>query len=288
MTVALDHVGISVSDIHRSLAWYEENLDAIRTVDVFQPPNVEVKVAFVSLGSRELEFIEARSRGHRLTGRNNDVGAAHIAVHTPDVCAVHDRLAHSGVASTTEPLELMPGVLSFYCHDPDGFRIQLIQLPASDGDRHGLRFANGFHHVAFTVSDLERTLGWYRQAFGLQAGTRTSGSGDVVSRMFEVDDSAYEVALAPIGATFLEIMEWTRPRGSQTRFALYDPGAWHLGIEVDDVVELHERLLAGGIDVALPLRWYEPRPGCKRGVFIVRDPDGLYVQAQQDVSDPEG
>jgi catechol 2,3-dioxygenase-like lactoylglutathione lyase family enzyme len=287
MAVELDHVGLGVADIQRSLDWYEENLDAVRMRDVPEATTAGVPIAFVSLGNHELEFVESRPRDRRTPTRGSDVGAAHIAIHVPDIGPIYERIARNGGKPSTEPSELLPGVLSFYCQDPDGFRVQLIQLPASNGEAHGLRYANGFHHVAFTVSDLERVLGWYSRLLGLQVGTRTTGGGDLVSRMFEVSEGAYDVALIPIGDTFLEIMEWATSPAAE---APAGPGtvAWHLGIRVDDLATTHEQALAAGIEVAGPPSWFNEGPGSTWGAFIVHDPDGLHVQLKQDLSDQEG
>lgn len=269
---SLYHIGVAVSDLDRSIAWYGQHLDAPVMTAPFAPAS-GIRAARLSLGNAVIELTHNAHPTSAVTARNCDPGASHIAVHVPDVEAAHERLRKGGLSASTPPAELMPGVVACYFRDPDGVQIQLIQLPSSVGDKHGLRFAAGLHHFAFTASDLERTLGWYERGLGLRASSRATGEGELVSRMFEVPESRYKVALVPLGSTFLEIMEWEEPRGKPQRFALDQPGAWHLGVRVKDGAAAFDVLHAAGVPATGPLRAHNEGRS-----FFVRDPDGIQVQ----------
>jgi catechol 2,3-dioxygenase-like lactoylglutathione lyase family enzyme len=143
---ALQHVGLTVSDLERSLSWYAEVLGgdageitvaegrelarALRVGD-----HVSLRFAFLETGNTLLELIEyAAPHGERSPRRNCDVGAVHVCFTVDDITAVHERLSRLGVAFSSDPLPLTRGRLRgaryVYFTDPDGIQLQLLQDPS--------------------------------------------------------------------------------------------------------------------------------------------------------------
>lgn len=271
----IDHVGIVVSDVARSIDWYADVMDAERAepVDV---PGTTLRVAFVSVGNAQFELIQNLDRSDRAFDRsNNDVGAFHSCIHVPDVEAAYARLVEHGGRSSGPPEELIPGVFSFYFRDPDGVQFQAIQMGEGTGGRTGVRYGDGLHHIAITVGDLDRSLEWYGRTFGLPEGVRSTREGDIPSRTFEVPGSRYRQSMVPIGRGFVEIMEWQEPRGRPYDLTMRDVGSGHVCLEVEDPELVHAIAERHGDDIRVPLKQLPDG----RTTFFVADPDGLLVQA---------
>jgi catechol 2,3-dioxygenase-like lactoylglutathione lyase family enzyme len=142
---ALQHIGLTVSDIERSLSWYSAVLGveageiatagshalarALRVGD-----DVSLRFAFLEAGSVLLELVEyVTPRGRRSPRRNCDVGSVHVCFTVDDIDAVHKSLSEHGVPFSSAPLPLTDGQLRgaryVYFTDPDGIQLQLIQFP---------------------------------------------------------------------------------------------------------------------------------------------------------------
>jgi catechol 2,3-dioxygenase-like lactoylglutathione lyase family enzyme len=142
----LHHVGIPVSDLDRSVAWYEHVLGLVldkrapssgealsRAVEV---PEAEMNVAFLAVGGHLLlELLEYTSpRGRPYALANCDVGAVHVCFEVDDIQAAHADLTAAGIAFNHPPIELGPdagdleGYWFAYFRDPDGVQLELFQL----------------------------------------------------------------------------------------------------------------------------------------------------------------
>jgi catechol 2,3-dioxygenase-like lactoylglutathione lyase family enzyme len=142
----LHHVGIPVSDLDRSVAWYEHVLGLVldkrapssgvelsRAVEV---PSAEMNVAFLAVGDHLLlELLEYTSpRGKPYALANCDVGAVHVCFQVDDIQAAHADLTAAGIAFNHPPIELGPdagdleGYWFAYFRDPDGVQLELFQL----------------------------------------------------------------------------------------------------------------------------------------------------------------
>jgi propionyl-CoA synthetase len=139
----LHHVGLTVGDMERSLAFYT-GLLGLRVADrgtwsgpeadeLVGRPGVELDCADVELGQgRLLELVE-RTDGASLPPVND---RTHFAVVVDDVHAVHERLVAAGVAVRGKPVTLKQdagplwvGMTAMYTTDPDGFTVEVMQLP---------------------------------------------------------------------------------------------------------------------------------------------------------------
>jgi catechol 2,3-dioxygenase-like lactoylglutathione lyase family enzyme len=253
----VDHASLVVSNLERSLEWWERVVGA----DCGRPlavPDLPTVAALVALGDAGIRLVEAPAQASAPFALANDrIGAMHVCLGVPDMNKAHGRLQENGVTPSTPPRELVPGVWSLYFRDPDGIQLQLIQA----GDRLGL------HHVAYNVSDLETTLSWYGSTFGLVATHRSTASGTHIAEMLETANASYSVALLPIGETLLELMHWDTWTPPLARRRTYDHGAWHIAVTVDDVAATQERL-----EVRV-----EPEVRSGRRVLACHDPDGFPV-----------
>ena len=147
MIGGLHHVGITVSDLDRSLAFYRGllglHLEAravdVPAEDVTGIPGARCSIADLDLpDGRLLELIQyTAGGGERLAQRTSDPGACHVAISVDDIDATCERLERAGVTLRSKPITLADsgprwdGSRVVYTVDPDGVTVELVQLPSA-------------------------------------------------------------------------------------------------------------------------------------------------------------
>lgn len=143
---SVHHVGITVSDISRSLDFYADLLGGERVgpferkgprIDaVTGYPGVVVHQAFVTAtdGTTMVELLQYENGSSVvLDPDNGHVGAAHVAITVTDLDAILAGLADRGVPAVSAPIVAsapMEGYRCVYVLDPDRVRVELVEPPA--------------------------------------------------------------------------------------------------------------------------------------------------------------
>lgn len=141
----LHHIGIPVSDMERSLAFYERLLgftkpgitavaEGPELSAVLQVPDAKLDAVFLRSGDLFLELLQYSSPEIQpFNGRNCDVGVLHVCFEVEDAQAVFEELSADGVAFNAPPMTLEEGDLAghtfAYFRDPDGIQLELMELP---------------------------------------------------------------------------------------------------------------------------------------------------------------
>jgi glyoxylase I family protein len=138
--VRILHVALAVLDVERSLAFYRDVL-GFRLVGRFAFAGAERARALGAAGDAFASALLARD-GFRLellqaagpAARTDDRGAgrlSHVALVVDDLASTLHSLRDRGVTVLSETaVEHAPGVASCLILDPDGFRVELYQVPA--------------------------------------------------------------------------------------------------------------------------------------------------------------
>ncbi|MCA2217115.1 VOC family protein [Jidongwangia harbinensis] len=149
----MNHIGVPVSDLDRSVRWYEDVLgiaangvtisaDNAALGPVLELENPAMRAAFSLAGDNVLlELIQYdRPTPKPFDGRNCDVGMMHLCFEVDDMDAAVRDLKERGVHLNSEPVVLAsgegihPGELAgtkiLYLRDPDGIQLELFELPA--------------------------------------------------------------------------------------------------------------------------------------------------------------
>jgi catechol 2,3-dioxygenase-like lactoylglutathione lyase family enzyme len=134
------HVGLTVSDMDRSLAFYRDVVGMEVTADdrhldnraFFDPltnnPGTQLRVAWLTDGTFVLQLVQYLAKGgDTLEPQHNKVGSPHLSFYVPDVRAKRDEIeARGDVVITSEVI----GERSFYVVDPDGVPVEFFLAPA--------------------------------------------------------------------------------------------------------------------------------------------------------------
>lgn len=138
--------------------------------------------------------------------------------------------------------------------------------------------AEFIHHTALTVSDLERSLAFYRDRLGFTEIVRRRIAGGYLGRLMGRPDLRAELVVLRLGASKLELIRYDDPPRTPYRPADGNPGAAHVTLLVHGLRGLHARLAAAGVrSQSEPI---DIDDGPNRGgvaVFLL-DPDGLWVE----------
>lgn len=93
------------------------------------------------------------------------------------------------------------------------------------------------HHIAVVVNDLEKSLGFWRDALGIP-----------LDHIKDVIEQESQVAFLPTGNSVIELVKPTTENSGVARYlAKRGPGMHHLCVEVDDIENMLEKLRNKGI-----------------------------------------
>ena len=141
---AVNHVGLTVTDLSRSVAFYRDVVGLDVQVEHFRAggpwfdtltdnSGAVVEGAMLGDESFSLQLLRYDEGGEpdAATGHNR-VGNMHLSINVADVEAKRAEVVVSGARDATPVVDLpMPGGRSFYVHDPDGVPVEFIQLDAT-------------------------------------------------------------------------------------------------------------------------------------------------------------
>jgi catechol 2,3-dioxygenase-like lactoylglutathione lyase family enzyme len=146
----------------------------------------------------------------------------------------------------------------------------------------------GVFHFSFTVSDLDRSVRFYRDLIGFELVHLQEQSNEYTKRLVGYPDAHLKAALMAIpgqprvvSTHDLELIEYVSPVGARGDVNICNPGAAHLAFAVDDALERYERLRAQGVHFFSPPNAITS--GANEGGFTcyLHDPDQIVLEMFQ-------
>jgi catechol 2,3-dioxygenase-like lactoylglutathione lyase family enzyme len=134
------------------------------------------------------------------------------------------------------------------------------------------------HHVGITVRDLEESLAWYEQTFGVQREFVAHGSGPDLSSAVGVPDAELRFAFLRFGSCVIELLCYDNPREDTFSRSNADVGSAHVCIDVPDLQAAYDDLSSRGVEFLAPPLPIDDGPleGCSFVYF--RDPNGVTLE----------
>src|SRR5262249_13211618 len=169
---AVAAIGLTVSDVERSVAFYRDLLgfDKAADVEVSGPAygqaaglsGLRARVVTMSLGAERIELTEyltPKGRRAPVDSRSNDAWVQHVAIITSDIEQAYLWLRQHKVQQVSPAPQRLPdwnpkasGITAFYFRDPDGHPLEILEFPPDKGDPrwHGAsdRIFLGIDHTA--------------------------------------------------------------------------------------------------------------------------------------------
>ena len=134
-------------------------------------------------------------------------------------------------------------------------------------------------HVGLGVTNMEKSLEFYRAFLGMTVLMELSITDDRIGRVIGVKGAACKIAHLQLGGSILELFEYLNPKGKNKALNMnqYDQGLIHIGFEVDDFHSHMEQLKRRGIIfLGEPVEF---RPGV--WVVYFYGPDGEVIEFRQ-------
>lgn len=146
----------------------------------------------------------------------------------------------------------------------------------------------GVFHTGLTVSDLDRSIAFYRDLLGLELVTRWESSQPYLRTVVGFPDAELRIALLRVPAMdgglsghHLELLEYRQPRGTRGDPATCNPGNAHVAFVVSDLDATYRRLSAHGVRFkSPPVEITHGRNQGAKAVYL-RDPDDITIELVQ-------
>jgi catechol 2,3-dioxygenase-like lactoylglutathione lyase family enzyme len=135
-----------------------------------------------------------------------------------------------------------------------------------------------FSHVGICVSDLSRSLAFYRDALGFREVHRLDVAGDAPETLLGLQDVDLEAVFLERDGVRIELLHYRSPahRGSGEPRPMNALGLTHLSLRVSDLDEAIEALERAGARVLYATRVWNPTLASS-AVFAVA-PDGTRIE----------
>ncbi len=302
--VAVDSVGMTVSDMDRSVEFFAKVLtfEKVSDVEVWGAEyerlqgvfGLRMRVVRMRLGEECIELTEylaPRGRPIPVDSRSNDRWFQHIAIIVRDMDAAYGILrqhkvqhASTGPQTLPESIKAAAGIRAFYFKDPDGHALEILQFPPDKGQAKWRQKTDklflGIDHTAIVVRDTAASLKFYRDTLGFAVVGESENYGTEQEHLNNVFGARLRITSVHAAAgPALEFLEFLAPRDGRPAPA---------DLKANDLAHWQTRLVTRDADAAARAvreRWVSPGAvrmpdaalGFRKGA-LVRDPDGHGMQ----------
>lgn len=313
---AVDAVGLTVSDMDRSVDFFSRVLTFEKTSDVEVAGEayehlqgvfgLRMRVVRMKLGDEQIELTEylaPQGRAIPEDSRSNDRWFQHVAIIVSDMDKAYRRLREFKVRHASTGPQRLPdwnkdagGIEAFYFKDPDGHALEILAFPRDKGLPKWHQPTNnlflGIDHTAIVVADTDASLGFYRDRLGLTVAGGAENYGTEQEHLNNVFGARLRItALRAPSGPGVELLEYLAPRDGRAYprdLKSNDIAHWQTTLITDGVEAAAKALFAAGARFVSPGSVVLPDGslGFSQGL-MVRDPDGHALRlAQSGVPQP--
>ena len=307
---SVDAVGITVSDMDRSVEFFSKVLSFEKASDIEVAGNeyerlqgvfgARMRIVRMRLGNEVIELTEylaPKGRPVPADSRSNDQWFQHIAIVVSDMDKAYQQVrAHKAQHTSTGPQRIpdwnkaAAGIKAFYFKDPDGHNLELIYFPPGKADPKWQqtkgRLFLGIDHTAIAVSDTDRSLQLYRDLLGMTLAGESENYGTEQEHLNGIFGSRVRIsglrAPSGFGIEFLDYLAPGPGRPMPVDSRANDLWHWQTAMRVSRAEAAAEKLKSGRVRFVSPAVVTIPNRalGADKG-FLVRDPDGHALQLME-------
>lgn len=141
-------------------------------------------------------------------------------------------------------------------------------------------------HFGFTVSNMERSLEFYRDTLGFEVIGEATISADEewagrIVGHYGKPGAVYRIVYLDAGGEKIELEEYTYPEGRPMDRQVWDVGHAHVCFKVDDVHRIYDELTVRGIGSKSEVQEARLNGKIVSYSVYVLDPDGISVELSQ-------
>ena len=300
--VAVDGIGVTVSDMDRAVAFYSAlTFQKVSDKEVFGEEyehlegvfGARMRIVRMQLGDEHIDLIEylaSHGRPIPVDSRSNDLWFQHIAIVVRDMDQAFAKLRELKVQFvSTAPQTLPPsipaaaGIKAFYFHDPDQHNLEIIYFPPGKGDPRWQEKMDklflGIDHTAIGISNTDASLKFYQDLLGLRKAGESENFGTEQEHLNQVFGAHLRITgMRASAGPGVEFLEYLAPRDGRPRphdVHANDVVHWQTVVVTDnlDLVakrlrDSHAAFVSSGI-----IQTPKGSTGFSKGL-LVSDPDG--------------
>ena len=141
-------------------------------------------------------------------------------------------------------------------------------------------------HVGICVTDLERSIAFYRDTLGFRYLSRIHVAGEPSNTLLSLADVDLHAAYVERDGLRIELLHYASPKSpaADRPRPMNDLGFTHLSIRVSDLAALVQDLRGRGVSVVDRTRI--DIPAFEAAAVMIEDPDGLKIELVQAPGDP--
>lgn len=237
---AVDSVGMTVTDVDRSVDFYSRVLSFVKVSDAEVSGQawehlegmfgLRIRIVRMRLGDEFVEFTQylaPKGRPIPIDSHSNDRWFQHIAIITSDMDRAYLRLRQNSVQHASSAPQLLPeyiksaaGIRAFYFEDPDAHPLEILQFPPDKGNPkwHQVtdRLFLGIDHTAIVVGDTGDSLTFYRDTLGFTVAGESENYGPEQEHLNNVFGARLHItSLRAALGPGIELLEYVAPQGGR-------------------------------------------------------------------------
>lgn len=126
MVKSITHVAINVKDMEKTLAFYRDALGFQKIFELSHPETGKPWIVYVQICAGQ--FLELFYDGTERTAKDSDIGFTHVCFQVDSVEEIAERITRNGYPLEIPPCEGCDHNLQTWTRDPNGVRIELMQV----------------------------------------------------------------------------------------------------------------------------------------------------------------
>jgi glyoxylase I family protein len=138
-------------------------------------------------------------------------------------------------------------------------------------------------HTGITVSNLERSLAFWRDVLGFELSHRAHQTGELAAEITGIPGAEILIAVVKAPGHKIELLEYRAPADRKIRNDLRpcDVGSIHVALTVENLDAILEKIASSGWKAAGKPQTLAVGPNAGKRVVYVRDPDGTTIEFMQ-------
>ena len=135
------------------------------------------------------------------------------------------------------------------------------------------------NHTSFTVSDIDRSLAFFRDALGFEVTSKGPRSPSLIQAITGVEGAEVLIAYVRGPGHSIELIEYIKPETrSSVRPQPCDTGFSHIAYDVDDIDAAIQAARDHSVEPIGPVVAIDQGPNSGSRVAYLRDPDGITIE----------
>ena len=132
------------------------------------------------------------------------------------------------------------------------------------------------NHTSFTVSDLDRSLAFFRDALGFEVSSKGPRNPSLIQAITGVEGAEVLIAYVRGPGHSIELIEYSGPNDrTSVRPRACDTGFCHVAYDVTGLDELIEAAAAHGVTAEGEIITVDQGPNAGARIVYLRDTDGI-------------